>query len=379
MKEIIKKILDKLHFKNSDAKAEWLAQFIKFGLIGVTNTLLSYGIYMLVIWILTPYNISFDYLIGSVLGFIISVLWSFFWNNKLVFTEGSEKRNILKSLLKTYLSYATTGIVLSNILLFLFVDLMGISKAVAPFLGLLITVPLNFVLNKYWAFRKERKGNSMPIKNVIFDLDGTLLDTSRGIIESVEHTVNVMGFRALSEDELRSFIGPPLRKSFMNTCGCTEEQANEATRFFRAYYQKGAVLHAELYDGILELCQSLEKQGVKMGVATNKPERFAKALISNFGLDKYFISINGADERGSLSKTDLINLCMKGLNASVSDTALIGDTDNDALGAEQAGVSFVAVTYGFGFSKIEQCTDYPCIGTADSPMQIAEIINNIKS
>lgn len=157
MKKLIEKILSVLHIKLSDAKIEWLTQFVKFGLIGVTNTLLGYGIYMLVIWILAPYNIAFDYIIGSVLGFIISVLWSFYWNNKLVFNEGSEKRNLLKSLLKTYLSYASTGIVLSNILLYVFVELMGISKAVAPFLGLIITVPLNFVLNKYWAFRKEKK------------------------------------------------------------------------------------------------------------------------------------------------------------------------------------------------------------------------------
>ena len=157
MKSLIEKILGVFHIRLSEAKLEWLAQFIKFGLIGVTNTLLSYGIYMLVIWLLTPYNISFDYIIGSVLGFIISVLWSFYWNNKLVFNKDSEKRSLLKSLLKTYLSYASTGIVLANILLYVFVDLMGISKAIAPFIGLLITVPLNFVLNKYWAFRKEKK------------------------------------------------------------------------------------------------------------------------------------------------------------------------------------------------------------------------------
>jgi putative flippase GtrA len=157
VKKFIEKILSVLHIKLSDAKIEWLAQFVKFGLIGVTNTLLSYGIYMLVSWLMAPLDFAYDYIVGSVLGFIISVLWSFYWNNKLVFTEGSEKRNILKSLLKTYLSYAATGIVLSNILLYIFVDLMGVSKAIAPFLGLLITVPLNFVLNKYWAFRKEKK------------------------------------------------------------------------------------------------------------------------------------------------------------------------------------------------------------------------------
>ncbi len=162
MKKLIEKILGILHIKLSDAKVEGLTQFVKFGLIGVTNTLISYGIYMLVIWLMKPVNFAYDYIVGSVLGFIISVLWSFYWNNKLVFTEGSEKRNILKSLLKTYLSYAATGIVLSNILLYVFVDLMGIPKAVAPILGLLITVPLNFILNKYWAFRKEKKKTEKP-------------------------------------------------------------------------------------------------------------------------------------------------------------------------------------------------------------------------
>ena len=162
VKKLIEKILGILHIKLSEAKVEGLTQFVKFGLIGVTNTLISYGIYMLVIWLMKPVNFAYDYIAGSVLGFIISVLWSFYWNNKLVFTEGSEKRNILKSLLKTYLSYAATGIVLSNILLYVFVDLMGIPKAVAPILGLLITVPLNFILNKYWAFRKEKKKTEKP-------------------------------------------------------------------------------------------------------------------------------------------------------------------------------------------------------------------------
>ena len=157
VKKLIEKILGILHIKLSDAKIEWLAQFVKFGLVGVTNTLVSYGIYILVVFLLAPYNISFDYIIGSVLGFILSVLWSFYWNNKLVFTDGSGKRNILKSLLKTYLSYAATGIVLHNILLFIFVDVIGISKVIAPFISLIISVPLNFVMNKYWAFRKEKK------------------------------------------------------------------------------------------------------------------------------------------------------------------------------------------------------------------------------
>ena len=189
----------------------------------------------------------------------------------------------------------------------------------------------------------------MKIKNVIFDLDGTLLDTGRGIIESVEHTIGVMGLSKLSGEELRSCVGPPLKRSFMNTCGCTEETANEAVRTFRAYYQEGAVLHAEHYPGITELCSELKNRGIKLGVATNKPNRFAVALIENFGLEPYFSCVKGADEAGKLSKTDLIRSCMQEIGATESDTVLIGDTDNDAAGAEQAGIGFIAVTFGFGF------------------------------
>lgn len=212
------------------------------------------------------------------------------------------------------------------------------------------------------------------IKNVIFDLDGTLLDTGRGIIESAKHTIDVMGLRDLSNKELRSFVGPPLKKSFMNTCGCTDEEANEAVRIFREYYRDGAVLHAEPYQGMTELCEMLISRGIKLGVATNKPNRFAVALINNFGLSPYFSCVKGADEAGTLSKTDLIRSCMQEMNATESDTVMIGDTDNDAEGAKCVGIRFIAVTYGFGFCAGEELTEYPCIGVADRPLMIADVI-----
>lgn len=152
MKSLIEKICLKLHIKLTDNKIETLVQFIKFGIIGLSNTLLSYVIYLLTLLLLKPLNLSWDYFVGSVLSFVLSVLWSFYWNNRLVFTKKSEKRSILKSLLKTYASYAFTGIVLGNLLLFLWVAVLGIPKTLAPLLSLVITVPLNFILNKFWAF-----------------------------------------------------------------------------------------------------------------------------------------------------------------------------------------------------------------------------------
>lgn len=217
----------------------------------------------------------------------------------------------------------------------------------------------------------------MRVKNVVFDLDGTLIDTSIGIFESIRHTVNVMNFPELSEKKFMTFIGPPLWKSFMDHCGCSENQAQEATRVFRDYYQNGAVLHAKLYQGIYDLCLKLDSHGVKMGVATNKPQRFAVDLIKYFGLDTYCSPVFGADDGGKLSKTDLIQQCMKEMKANKSDTVLIGDTDNDAIGAEQVGISFIAVAYGFGFGPHTSNLKYPCIGIADSPMQIADILMNI--
>lgn len=124
-------------------------QFIKFGLVGVSNTLISYIIYLIGL------GIGLYYLFSSVLGFIISVINSFYWNNRYVFkTEEGEYRNLWKSFCKTFLAYAGTGLFLNNILLYFQVDMLAFSETIAPLINLLITIPLNFILNKLWAFKK---------------------------------------------------------------------------------------------------------------------------------------------------------------------------------------------------------------------------------
>ena len=154
MDDFIKKILSTLNIKLSEGKETALIQFIKFGIVGVSNTLLSYAINVAGLLALAPLRLSWDYFAANVIAFILSVAWSFFWNNKYVFTarEG-EKRNIPKALLKTYISYALTGLVLANILSYIWVDVIGISKFIAPMLNLVISVPVNFLMNKLWAFK----------------------------------------------------------------------------------------------------------------------------------------------------------------------------------------------------------------------------------
>ena len=134
-------------------KSEAFFQFAKFGLVGVTNTLLSYMLNLAVLYLLAPFALSWDYIAGNVVAFVLSVLWSFYWNRRFVFQK--EKVTLsakLVMLLKTYAAYALTGILLNNILSWLWIERFDISKYVAPLINLIISVPLNFVINKLWTF-----------------------------------------------------------------------------------------------------------------------------------------------------------------------------------------------------------------------------------
>lgn len=139
---------------NSKYKRDWLEslfQFTKFVIVGISNTLISYVVYVVGVYF------GLHYLLASVLGFVLSVLNSFYWNNKYVFQQKGGERNLLHTLAKTFLSYGATGLLLANVLLYLWVDVLHISEYLGPIINLMITVPLNFVLNKFWAFRTARK------------------------------------------------------------------------------------------------------------------------------------------------------------------------------------------------------------------------------
>lgn len=145
-----------LHIPLKEDTLQSLVQFVKFGLVGVTNTALSYVVNILVLKLLQPLHVPWDYVAGNVVAFVLSVLWSFYWNNKYVFRKGEgQKRNLGKALLKTYVAYGLTGIVLANVLSWVWINVFGISKYVAPLINLVISIPLNFIINKFWAFRTQ--------------------------------------------------------------------------------------------------------------------------------------------------------------------------------------------------------------------------------
>ena len=139
----LKKILMQKRFDR-----ETLSQFVKFGLVGLSNTLISWACYYLFLW--------FDsdlYIVGSVVGGIVSIANAFFWNDRFVFKGGAnDRRSRLKRLGKTYVSYGGTSL-LGIVLLWFEVSILCVPKAIAPMVNLVITIPLNFIINKLWAFK----------------------------------------------------------------------------------------------------------------------------------------------------------------------------------------------------------------------------------
>ena len=150
--EVSRRCLTTFHINLSEDRLSSLIQFIKFGIVGVSNTLLSYLINIAVLLLLRNRNISWDYIAGNVISFIISVAWSFFWNNKYVFKTRSHESWISK-LFKSYLAYGFTGIILSNILSYVWINLFHISKYIAPIINLVISVPVNFLIHKLWVYK----------------------------------------------------------------------------------------------------------------------------------------------------------------------------------------------------------------------------------
>lgn len=159
IEKIMRRVLKALHINISDELIGSLVQFVKFGIVGVSNTVVSYGVNVAVLFVMKPYSIEWDYIVGNMVAFFLSVLWSFYWNNRFVFTvEDGQKRNIGRALLKTYISYGFTGIILTNILSGVWIHI-GISKFIAPIINIIICLPLNFIINKLWAFRSSGDKN----------------------------------------------------------------------------------------------------------------------------------------------------------------------------------------------------------------------------
>ncbi len=210
---------------------------------------------------------------------------------------------------------------------------------------------------------------------VIFDLDGTLLDTSEGIFRSVGYVIKSSNLPAITDDVMRTFIGPPIQRSFARVYDLPQEEADTYADMFRNRYKDHDLLLARPYEGMTEAIKALRDAGIKTAVATYKRQDYAQKLLRHFGFDRITDAIFGSDVAGKLSKKDIIENAITSLKVTDHGrVVMVGDSDNDAIGAKEINVPFVAVTYGFGFTEESDAEKYDNIGIAKKPEDIVGIV-----
>ena len=186
------------------------------------------------------------------------------------------------------------------------------------------------------------------MKYILFDLDGTLADSSEGIVNCFEYAFRRMGAAPPPRAKLRACIGPPLLDSFRTFCGGDEAEALRGVRFYRERYGEKGWRECVLYPGVAESLARLQAQGHVLGVATSKPQRFAERILRGQGIEGRFPAVVGGREDNSFDdKGDIIREAMRLLGAPRTQTAMVGDRLHDVAGAKKNGILSVGVYGGF--------------------------------
>lgn len=215
----------------------------------------------------------------------------------------------------------------------------------------------------------------MSYRLFIFDLDGTLVDTSPGILGTVRYVEETLGVPPVSDEDLRKFIGPPLLDSFIKYHRASPELAQKMVTCYRQRYGETGVGQASVYPGIPEILDAIEAApGAYAAVATLKHHTMAEKSLARFDLTHRFAAIaDGSDEYPS--KAQLIRRVMRDLGWEDRSTAvMIGDSRYDGEGALEAGVDFVPLTYGFGFSEPGSLDGLPTVFTAEKPEDLVKFV-----
>ncbi len=187
------------------------------------------------------------------------------------------------------------------------------------------------------------------LKYAFFDLDGTLSDSSKGIVKAIKYALANFDIEISDESFLKRYIGAPLVECFMEFNGFSLEQANRALAYYRDYYLTVGRFDNCLFEGVREMLSTLNKNGVKCVVATSKPTDFMGNDLEYLGLNKYLHKAFGATlDASRRKKADIIKYGLEILNANPNECVMVGDHHNDIIGANENKIRSVAVTYGYG-------------------------------
>ena len=211
---------------------------------------------------------------------------------------------------------------------------------------------------------------------ILWDLDGTILDTKQSLIDAIHRTLIENNLGNLTNEQLEQFIGPPFEDVVMPLFNISYEEANKLAVVFRDNYFKYEMYNTYLYDGIKNIIIEIKNRNIKQGLATYKSENCVFPLMEHFNLNNLFDTMHGSIIDKKLTKTDIMKLAM--MDAQIADTnriLMIGDTIHDLNGAKELDCDFVYANYGFGnISELKEQKYNKFLGCVDTANELLNFI-----
>lgn len=185
---------------------------------------------------------------------------------------------------------------------------------------------------------------------VLFDLDGTLVDSMVGVTKAIQTALHSKGIRIEDHRDLRALVGPPARGEYIRRYGMSAEQAEQAYRVQMAYYAEKGLFESRPYAGMDALLRQLRQAGRTTAVATSKPRVFAERMMEHFGWTDLFDVIMGSELDGHRQKkAEVIEEVLHRLGEpSIAQVVMVGDREHDVIGAHACGIECIGVLYGYG-------------------------------
>lgn len=196
-------------------------------------------------------------------------------------------------------------------------------------------------------------------KYIFFDLDGTLVASALGIVNSFKYALEKMDMTIPTDEILMTFVGPPLDQSF-RFCGVDEAEIDRAIELYRENYIPRGIYESYIFEGIENVLKTLKENGKSLIVTTSKVEHLAEKVLADHNISKYFDFICGSDvELTRNSKAKVIEYAFERANISNRDEVIIvGDTKYDIIGAKETGIKSIGVLYGYGSNDELKDADY---------------------
>ena len=187
---------------------------------------------------------------------------------------------------------------------------------------------------------------------ILFDLDGTIVDSAPGITATLAYTFEQLRLPIPTPAELVAYVGPPILDSFRDLAHFSTDEAHRALEIYRARYLVHGVFDATVYPGIPHLLRRIQESGVPLSLATSKPEGPAKLVLEHYGLLEYFDVVTGASEDEVRSaKADVVAealIRLTAIGADISRPVMVGDRSHDVHGAAAHNVPTIFVRWGYG-------------------------------